>query len=178
MKGRALPSRNSSSLRFRAGRGPGEPEQEREWDGEKGDCGRGAGVSRDGACPCQHRGADLSVGVNDDAGKFEASELSWFYPTMASTGLAVNAITLRWDETAPTAVADEAVISQAIERAQASGITVELDIYPLRSQAFTNGAVRVVDRPRGMRQHGANQAVRGVGGDGRAHLPDRTRAWS
>ena len=84
--------------------------------------------------------ADLSVGVNDDAGKFEASELSWFYPTMASTGLAVNAITLRWDETAPTAVADEAVISQAIERAQASGITVELDIYPLRSQAFTNGA--------------------------------------
>jgi hypothetical protein len=83
--------------------------------------------------------ADLTVGVNDDAGKFEGGA-SWFYPTMAGTGLEVNAITLRWDETAPTVVPDEAVVDEAIARAQTSGITVELDIYPLRSQVFTNGA--------------------------------------
>src|SRR5262245_5118297 len=50
-------------------------------------------------------GSALRVGVNDDRGKFE-SDPSWFFPTMASTGLSVNAITLRWDETAPSAIAD------------------------------------------------------------------------
>jgi hypothetical protein len=83
--------------------------------------------------------ADLRVGVNDDAGKYEAGT-SWFYPTMAVSGLRVNAITLRWDEYSPTAIADQPLIEQAIDRAAASGVSVELAIYPLHSQAFTNGA--------------------------------------
>jgi hypothetical protein len=84
--------------------------------------------------------ADVAVGVNDDAGKFE-SEVSWFYPTMAETGLAVNAITVRWDDfaVAPLTEHDQARIEQAIERAEANGVTIALDIYPLRSQVFTNG---------------------------------------
>jgi hypothetical protein len=82
--------------------------------------------------------ADLRVGVNDDAGKFETGG-SWFFPAMAQVGLRVNAITLRWDELSPAAIADEPLIEQALARAQASGVTVVLDIYPLRSQAFTNG---------------------------------------
>ena len=58
---------------------------------------------------------------------------------MASTGLRVNAITLRWDETLADGdrPAEQALIEQAIARAQASGVAVELDIYPLHSQAFT-----------------------------------------
>ena len=83
--------------------------------------------------------ADLRVGVNDDGGKYESGG-AWFYPTMAATGLRVNAITLRWDELSPTAIADQPLIEQAIARAQASGVAVELDIYPLHSQALTNGA--------------------------------------
>src|SRR4051794_17888000 len=83
--------------------------------------------------------ADLRGGVNDDGGKFEPGG-SWFYPTVAATGLRLNAITLRWDEYAPTAIADQPLIEDAIARAQASGVAVELDIYPLHSQAFTNGA--------------------------------------
>ena len=83
--------------------------------------------------------ADLRVGVNDDGGKFEPGG-SWFYPTMAATGLRLNAITLRWDELSPTAIADQPLIEQAIARAQSSGVAVELDIYPLHSQALTNGA--------------------------------------
>src|SRR5207344_2800908 len=82
--------------------------------------------------------ADLRVGVNDDGGKYE-SGTSWFFPTMAATGLRVNAITLRWDDYAPTAIADQTLIEGAIARAQASGVAVELDIYPLHSQALTNG---------------------------------------
>jgi hypothetical protein len=84
--------------------------------------------------------ADVAVGVNDDAGKFE-SEVSWFYPTMAATGLAVNAITVRWDDfaAAPLTDHDQARIEQAISRAEANGVTIALDIYPLRSQVFTNG---------------------------------------
>jgi hypothetical protein len=83
--------------------------------------------------------ADLRVGVNDDGGKYE-SGTSWFYPTMAATGLRVNAITLRWDELSPTAIADQPLIEGAIARAQSSGVAVELDIYPLHSQALTNGS--------------------------------------
>src|SRR5215212_333978 len=71
--------------------------------------------------------ADVSIGVNDDAGKYEQGA-SWFYPALAATGLRMNAITLRWDETSATA------------GAKASGVAVELDIYPLHSQALTNGA--------------------------------------
>jgi hypothetical protein len=85
--------------------------------------------------------ADLRVGVNDDAGKFEtATGGGWFYPTMAATGLRLNTITLRWDELAPTAIADQPLIEEAVARAQASGVAVALDIYPLHSQALTNGS--------------------------------------
>ena len=88
----------------------------------------------------RHSGGGPAGGVNDDGGKFERDG-SWFYPTMAATGLAVNAITLRWDETSSDAVlpAEQAVIEEAIVKAQASGVTVELDLYPLRSQVFTSG---------------------------------------
>jgi hypothetical protein len=86
--------------------------------------------------------ADLRVGVNDDGGKYEAPESSWFYPTMASTRLTVNTITLRWDDLAPAEIADaeEEVIERAIAKARTSGVTIALDIYPLRSQSLTNGA--------------------------------------
>ena len=63
--------------------------------------------------------ADLAVGANDDAGKYEGG-LSWFYPTMASTGLSVNAITLRWDETAPTTIAMTRALIQAVPGASRS----------------------------------------------------------
>ena len=107
--------------------------------------------------------ADLRVGVNDDGGKYE-SGTSWFYPTMAATGLRVNAITLRWDELSPTAIADQPLIEAAIARAQSSGVAVELDIYPLHSQALTNGAsCAPVVQPGGLRQHGAHPAVRARG---------------
>jgi hypothetical protein len=82
--------------------------------------------------------ADLRVGVNDDAGKFE-SGTPWFYPTMAATGLRVNAITLRWDELSPAAIADAKLIDGALVQAQANGVAVELDLYPLHSQVFTGG---------------------------------------
>jgi hypothetical protein len=81
----------------------------------------------------------LRIGVNDDAGKYESGP-SWFFPTLSSTGLGVNAITLRWDETAPDTIAGQPLIEQAIENAHASGVSVELDVYPLHSQAFTNGS--------------------------------------
>ena len=99
------------------------------------------------------RAADLGSASTTTAASSSRAR-SWFYPTMAATGLRLNAITLRWDELAPTAIADQPLIEQAIARAQASGVAVELDIYPLHSQAFTNGAqLRAVDEPGGVRQH-------------------------
>jgi hypothetical protein len=83
--------------------------------------------------------ADLRVGVNDDGGKYEGAG-TWFYPTMASNRLGLNTITLRWDELAPTEIVDADLIAAAIAKAKASGVSVALDIYPLHSQAFTNGA--------------------------------------
>jgi hypothetical protein len=82
--------------------------------------------------------ANLSIGVNDDAGK-DATISPWFYSTMQSEGLTTNALSLRWDDTQPTTVPDVAAVDQALVKAKASGVTVELDLYPLHSQIFTGG---------------------------------------
>ena len=82
----------------------------------------------------------MIVGINDDA-KYEASVSSFFMPTMASEGLKVNALTIRWDETAATPIDPDLqnYISQVIASAQSEGVTIELDLYPLHSQVFTDG---------------------------------------
>jgi hypothetical protein len=82
--------------------------------------------------------ANLSVGVNDDAAKNPAVA-PWFYSTMQSVGLRINTLTLLWDETAPTEIAAAGAIDDAIAQAETSGVTVELDLYPLHSMAFTGG---------------------------------------
>ncbi|HUY71382.1 MAG TPA: hypothetical protein VMV08_04020 [Gaiellaceae bacterium] len=89
---------------------------------------------------CCSAAANLIVGINDDA-KYEASVPSFFMPTMASEGLKLNALTIRWDETSPTPIDPglQASISQVLSSAQSDGVTVELDLYPLHSQVFTDG---------------------------------------
>ena len=82
--------------------------------------------------------ASLIVGVNDDAPK-DAGVAPWFYSTMSSERLGLNALTLRWDDGAPTDIPGQAAIEQAISKASATGISVELDLYPLHSQVFTGG---------------------------------------
>ena len=82
--------------------------------------------------------ANLSVGVNDDASKDPAVS-SWFYSTMQSVGLKINTITVLWDEGAPTEIAGASAIDQAVTNAIASGVTIELDLYPVHSTAFTGG---------------------------------------
>jgi hypothetical protein len=80
----------------------------------------------------------LTVGVNDDAPK-DGGVSTWFFTTMQSEGLADDAITVRWDETNPTAIPAQSNITAAIAKANANGVTVELDLYPLHSQALTGG---------------------------------------
>jgi hypothetical protein len=76
--------------------------------------------------------------VNDDAAK-DLAQVGWLYPTMGAEGLQVSTITLRWDETAPTAIPDEAAVARAVAAAKANGQSVELDLYPLHSMALTDG---------------------------------------
>jgi len=83
-------------------------------------------------------GANLSVGVNDDTPK-DPGASSWFYSTMQSVGLKINTMTVLWNETAPTQILGAAALDQAIAKAQASGVTIELDLYPQHSMAFTGG---------------------------------------
>ena len=113
--------------------------------------GNGAGVPL--VARSRSRGtaaADLRVGVNDDAGKYESARRRWFYPTMAATACSVNAITLRWDETPPTAIAPTQPLDRAGDRAaQASG--VDGRARPLSAPlAGVHGrrALRAVDRTR------------------------------
>ena len=80
----------------------------------------------------------LAVGVNDDAGKLDTVR-GWFYPALAGEDMTVNTLTLTWDDTNPTAIAGQVPVANAIVAAQASGITVELDLYPAHSQVFTGG---------------------------------------
>ena len=80
--------------------------------------------------------AGMIVGVNDDAGK-NAGQVGWLYPALGAEGLEDDAITLRWDEAAPTTVPDQDAVRRALDRAAANGVTVELDLFPLHSQVFT-----------------------------------------
>jgi hypothetical protein len=84
--------------------------------------------------------ANLIVGINDDV-KYEASQPTFFMPTMEADGLKMNALTIRWDETQPTSIDPDlqSYLTQVIAAAQTAGVTVELDLYPLHSQALTGG---------------------------------------
>ena len=82
--------------------------------------------------------ANLTVGVNDDTGK-DPTANTWFYSTMQAEGLKIDTLTVRWDETNPTNIDGATAIDQALVKAKAAGVTIELDLYPLHSAAFTGG---------------------------------------
>jgi hypothetical protein len=89
---------------------------------------------------CGPAAANLIVGVNDNV-QLEAADSSFFMSTMQSEGLTIDALTLRWDDLQPSSIDPglEADLQQVIGDAQSAGITVELDLYPLHSAAFTDG---------------------------------------
>jgi hypothetical protein len=80
----------------------------------------------------------LSIGVDDDSAKI-GSLLGWFYPTMRDDGLKLNVLTLRWDPRSPFSIPAKAAVRNAVTAAQTDGIAIELDLYPLRAHAFTDG---------------------------------------
>ncbi len=80
----------------------------------------------------------LSVGVDDDSPKI-GSLVGWFYPTMSGDGLKRNALTLRWDPSKPFTIPTRTAVQNAIAAAQTNGISIQLDLYPLRARAFTGG---------------------------------------
>ncbi|HZQ63613.1 MAG TPA: hypothetical protein VFA66_00110 [Gaiellaceae bacterium] len=82
--------------------------------------------------------AGLAVGVNDDAPK-DPAVAPWFYAMMQETGLRIDTLTLLWDESAPGEIAGAALADEALDAAAAAGVTVELDLYPAHSTAFTHG---------------------------------------
>jgi len=91
----------------------------------------------------------LTVG-NNDVAAIEAASAAWFFPTMQTEGLTADTITLRWDEAAPATIpADQiATVNGVLAAAAQSGVTVELDLYPLHSGALTDGVqCRSVARP-------------------------------
>jgi hypothetical protein len=83
--------------------------------------------------------ADVTVGVNDDAGR-DAAQGGWFFATAGAEGLQVDAITLRWDDGSPSTVPDQEGVERALALAAASGVAIELDLFPLHSQVFTGAA--------------------------------------
>jgi hypothetical protein len=85
-------------------------------------------------------GAGVSVGVNDDSGKY-SDGAPQFWDVMKQNNLKQNAITVLWDETQPSTIVDQGFLDRALPVAKSFGIKVVLDVYPMHSQAFTqNGA--------------------------------------
>src|SRR4051794_32777714 len=89
--------------------------------------------------PCS-ASATLIVGINDDV-KYESAVPTFFMPTMQANGLKINALTMRWDDLQPSTIDTELAdyIGSVVSAAQSAGVTIELDLYPLHSQAFTGG---------------------------------------
>ncbi len=80
---------------------------------------------------------DIVWGVNDDAGKFELGE-STFWTTLRSVGLTSDTMTVRWDETSDTGFdgSDPDLIGPALDAATAAGVNVTFAVYPRHSNAF------------------------------------------
>jgi hypothetical protein len=83
--------------------------------------------------------ADVTVGVNDDAG-IDTAQAAWFYATAGAEGLQNDAITLRWDDGSPATVPNQAGVTRALALAASNGVKIELDLFPLHSQVFTGAA--------------------------------------
>ena len=83
----------------------------------------------------QASAGDVVWGANDDAGKYEDGK-GEFFGALTSVGLTQNVMTVRWDETKPTTIIDESFLRNSIAAANEAGVTVELDVYPLHSQAL------------------------------------------
>jgi hypothetical protein len=81
--------------------------------------------------------ANVAVGVNDDAGKYADGDAE-FWTTMNQNGLKQNAMTVLWDETNPTTIADESFIRNSLAAADAAGVKVVFDVYPMHSRALTS----------------------------------------
>ncbi len=90
--------------------------------------------------PCSSAAGALVVGINDDV-KYESTVPAFFMPTMHADGLKLNALTIRWDDTQPATIDPDLAgyLTTVVGEAAASGVTVEFDLYPLHSQAFTDG---------------------------------------
>jgi hypothetical protein len=85
-------------------------------------------------------GAGVSVGVNDDTGKY-SDGAPQFWQVMKQNNLKQNAVTVLWDETQPTTIIDQGFLDNALPAAKTAGVKVVFDVYPMHSQAFTqNGA--------------------------------------
>jgi hypothetical protein len=107
--------------------------------------GSAAAAPSAGAAPGSHKLATvtlpwsgLAVGVNDDGGKLDSLR-DWFYPVMSDDGLSLNTLTIQWNENDPFTIPAQENVKSAIAAAQANGISIALDLYPLHSQAFTHG---------------------------------------
>ena len=83
----------------------------------------------------QASAGDVVWGANDDAGKYEDGN-GPFFGALTSVGLTQNVMTVRWDETKPTTITDESFLQNSIAAANEAGVSVELDVYPLHSQAL------------------------------------------
>ncbi|HET7045846.1 MAG TPA: hypothetical protein VFI37_13440 [Gaiellaceae bacterium] len=86
--------------------------------------------------------AGVHVGVNDDAGKY-AGGAPEFWQAMEENGLDQNTMTVLWDETRPDAILDASFIRNALPAAEAAGVQVVFDVYPMHSQALTSDSANI-----------------------------------
>jgi hypothetical protein len=84
---------------------------------------------------CPVAGADTTLGINDDVGKYgDGSPL--VFERMASLGLTENVMTVLWDPAAPDTIAEQGLLEHSIPVAQRHGVDVVLDVYPAKARAL------------------------------------------
>jgi hypothetical protein len=84
---------------------------------------------------------NVRFGVNDDEGMFEKGA-GPFFTTLTSLGMHDNTVTVRWDDTTSSGLADlgggatlSSFLPSAVAAANAAGVTLTFDVYPLHSAA-------------------------------------------
>lgn len=85
--------------------------------------------------------AGLSVGVTEDAGKYSRDGGAVFFAQMADVGLTENAITIFWDASDPTGIAERGLLDSSVPQALARGVRVVFAVYPAKPTAWSGSPV-------------------------------------
>ncbi|MFN0154197.1 MAG: hypothetical protein ACKVUT_07445 [Gaiella sp.] len=98
-------------------------------------------ISLIGALAVASAGLGADIGANDDTGTHEPESRAVFYDRMATLGLRQVVLTVRFDPTVETGIANPELLDASVTAARARGLRVVFAVYPYPPRVIESGSV-------------------------------------